>query len=66
MKYRKTAFEFESGFSVDKSILLVNVAHLAPTVLAVLAEKRCGARLVGSAHTRQETEFPAPSPFLTT
>jgi len=21
---------------------------------------------VGSAHTRQETEFPAPSPFLTT
>ena len=51
--------------TVDKLILLVKVAHLAPTVLAVLAEKRCGARFVGSAHTRQGDDPPAPRTFLT-
>ena len=50
---KKEVVRFAQPQSVDKLILLVKVAHLAPTVLAVLAEKRCGAMFVGSAHTRQ-------------
>ena len=42
-----------SPFRLSKNTYFCSkVAHLAPTVLAVLAGKRCCARLVGSAHTR--------------
>ena len=42
--------------TVDKPMLSIKATHLAPSVLAVLTEKCCGARFAGSAHTRQGDE----------
>jgi len=47
------------------SFLSVKAANLAPSVLAVLSLMCCGTRNVGSAHTRQGDDPPAPCAFLT-